>query len=42
MKITWGMPTLIELDDIEANINLCKSLGLDFIELFLRDRDKDC
>lgn len=31
--IIWGMPTLIELDDIEANVNLCKSLGLSFIEL---------
>lgn len=32
-KILWGMLTLIELDDIETNIKLCASLGLDFIEL---------
>jgi len=31
--IIWGMPTLIELEGIEANANLCKSLGLGFIEL---------
>lgn len=28
-----GMPTLIELDTLEENIKLCKSLGLDFIEI---------
>ena len=31
MKI--GMPALIELDTIEQNIDLCKYLNLDFIEL---------
>lgn len=31
--IIWGMPTLIELNNIEANVKLCKSLGLGFIEL---------
>jgi len=28
-----GMPTLIEFDSLEENINLCNKLGLDFIEL---------
>lgn len=32
-KINWGMPTLIELSEIEENINLCRSLNLDFLEL---------
>ena len=27
------MPTLIELPDLEANIELCQKLGLSFIEL---------
>jgi len=30
-----GMPTLIELETLEENIALCKSLGLDFIEINL-------
>ncbi|WP_242840943.1 sugar phosphate isomerase/epimerase family protein [Butyrivibrio sp. AE3004] len=29
----YGMPTLIENKTLEDNINLCKSLGLNFIEL---------
>lgn len=29
----WGMPTLVELPDIEANERLCKELGLDFVEI---------
>ena len=29
----FGMPTLIENKTLEANINLCSSLGLNFIEL---------
>lgn len=28
-----GMPTLIELEDLEENVKLCKELGLKFIEL---------
>lgn len=32
-KIKYGMPTLIELDTLEDNINLCLELGLNFIEL---------
>ena len=31
--IQFGMPTLIENKTLEDNINLCKSLGLKFIEL---------
>lgn len=29
----YGMPTLIELKGLEENMRLCKSLGLDFVEL---------
>ncbi len=29
----WGMPTLVELDGIEQNLKLCRTLGLDFVEL---------
>ena len=29
----FGMPTLIENKTLEDNVNLCKSLGLKFIEL---------
>lgn len=29
----FGMPTLLELDGIEENIKLCRSLNLEFIEL---------
>lgn len=32
-KIRWGMPTLIECADAEANIRLCRKLGLQFVEL---------
>ncbi|KQX68022.1 hypothetical protein [Paenibacillus sp. Root444D2] len=28
-----GMPTLIEFKTLEQNVDLCKELGLDFIEL---------
>jgi len=31
--MTLGMPTLIELKTLDENIALCRSLGLDFIEL---------
>jgi hypothetical protein len=31
--INLGMPTLIELDGLEANVDLCRRLGLAFIEL---------
>ena len=31
--IHLGMPTLIELDGLEANVDLCRRLGLAFIEL---------
>ena len=31
--IQFGMPTLIENKTLEDNINLCSSLGLNFIEL---------
>lgn len=31
--IIWGMPALVELNGIEDNAELCKSLGLSFIEL---------
>ncbi len=29
----YGMPTLIELNTLEENVQLCKSLGLDFVEI---------
>ncbi|HAV90015.1 MAG TPA: sugar phosphate isomerase/epimerase, partial [Eubacterium sp.] len=29
----FGMPTLIENRTLEDNVNLCKELGLKFIEL---------
>lgn len=29
----YGMPTLIELKTLEENVQLCKSLGLDFVEI---------
>jgi sugar phosphate isomerase/epimerase len=29
----FGMPTLLELKSLESNVALCRSLGLDFIEL---------
>lgn len=29
----YGMPTIIEINDVEDTIKLCKELGLDFIEL---------
>ncbi len=32
-RLTLGMPTLIELPDLQANVDLCRQLGLDFIEL---------
>jgi sugar phosphate isomerase/epimerase len=32
-QLCLGMPTLIELDTIEENMDLCKKLELDFIEL---------
>jgi sugar phosphate isomerase/epimerase len=32
-KITFGMPSLIELDTLEDNVKLCKRIGLSFIEL---------
>lgn len=32
-KIDFGMPTLIELNSIKENVELCKELNLDFIEL---------
>lgn len=32
-KLQLGMPTLIEFKTIEQNVDLCKELGLDFIEL---------
>lgn len=31
--LIWGMPTLLELNGIEENIDLCQSLRLNFIEL---------
>ncbi len=33
MKMQFGMPTLIENRTLQDNIDLCKSLGLQFIEL---------
>jgi len=33
--LTRGMPTLIECQSIEVNIELCRELGLDFIEIEL-------
>ena len=33
MALKLGMPTLIEMPDIEPTIRLCQKLGLDFIEL---------
>lgn len=35
MSIKFGMPSLIELETLEDNIELCKELGLEFIELNL-------
>jgi sugar phosphate isomerase/epimerase len=32
-RLLLGMPTLIECQDIEQNIELCKELGLDFVEI---------
>ena len=32
-RISYGMPQLIELNQIEENVQLCSQLGLDFIEL---------
>lgn len=32
-KLSIGMPTLLEFDNLEENIKLCTDLGLDFIEL---------
>ena len=32
-QIDFGMPTLIELNSIKENVELCKELNLDFIEL---------
>jgi len=32
-RVRFGMPTLIELDSLEANAMLCQSLGLDFVEI---------
>lgn len=29
----FGMPTLLELDGLEANVKLCKELGLEFVEI---------
>lgn len=29
----WGMPSLVEFDNIDENIGLCRKLGLNFIEL---------
>ena len=31
--IKLGMPTLIELPSVEANVQLCRKLGLSFVEL---------
>jgi hypothetical protein len=31
--IQFGMPTLIENQTLEENVNLCSNLGLNFIEL---------
>lgn len=35
MRNKLGMPTLLELDTIEKNAQLCRELGLDFIEINL-------
>ncbi len=32
-KYILGMPTLIELESISDNINLCRELNLDYIEI---------
>ena len=32
-KLQFGMPTLIELNSIRENVELCKELGLHFVEL---------
>ena len=29
----WGMPTMVELAGIESNVQLCRRLGLDFLEI---------
>lgn len=33
LKMSLGMPTLVELNTIEENVKLCTELGLDFIEI---------
>ena len=32
-KIKYGMPQLLDIQEIERNIQLCEKLGLNFIEL---------
>lgn len=29
----WGIPTMVELPDLESNAQLCSRLGLDFVEI---------
>ncbi len=33
MQIRWGMQNLLEVGNLESNIEVCRNLGLDFIEL---------
>lgn len=32
-EMRWGMPTMVELPDLESNAQLCRSLDLDFVEI---------
>lgn len=47
-NIDFGMPTLIENGTLQENINLCKKLGLKFVELNMNfgeyqiDKLEDC
>ena len=29
----FGMPTMLELEDLEANVRLCQAMGLEFVEI---------
>ena len=32
-KIKLGMPSMIELNNVEESLSLCRELGLEFVEL---------
>ena len=33
INLSYGMPQLMDVDGMEENFQLCKELGLDFVEL---------